>query len=121
LGWALAGSAVAAAWLLLLHAVTAGTALLIGWLGYLCARSLTSAGIEAAPPPARAAHFTALGILAGTTLLAIALLGTALPGLVGVVLVLLLAFVFWPLHGYVSDVWAGLLLKGQKVQQVRLD
>jgi hypothetical protein len=33
-GWALTGSVVSAAWLLLLHAVTAGAAMLIGWLGY---------------------------------------------------------------------------------------
>jgi hypothetical protein len=120
-GWALTGGVVAAVWSLLLHAATAGTALLIGWLGYRWARCLTFAEVEAAPPPARAAHYAALGILAGTTLLAIALLGSTLQALVGVVLLLLLALVFWPLHGYVSDVWAGILLKGQKVQQVWLD
>jgi hypothetical protein len=120
-GWALTGGVVAAAWFLLLHAATAGTALLIGWLGYRWARSLTSSGIEAAPPPARAAHYTALGILAGTTLLALALLAATLQGLVGVAVVLLLAFVLWPLRVYMPDVWAGILLKGQKVQQVRLD
>jgi hypothetical protein len=40
---------------------------------------------------------------------------------VGVALVLLLAFVLWPLRAYVPDVWAGILLRGQKVQHVRLD
>jgi hypothetical protein len=29
--------------------------------------------------------------------------------------------VLWPLRGYVPDVWAGILLKGQKVQHVHLD
>jgi hypothetical protein len=119
-GLALTGSAVAAAWSLLLHAVTAGGAMLIGWLGYRWASGLTSEEVEAAPP-ARAAHYAALGIVAGTTLLAIALLAATLQGLVGVAFVLLLAFVFWPLRGYVADVWAGILLKWQKVQQVRLD
>jgi hypothetical protein len=120
-GWALTGSAVAAAWSLLLHAVTAGTAMLIGWLGYRWARSLSPSEVEAAPPPARAVHYAALAILAGTTLLAIALLAASLQGLVGVAVVLLLAFVLWPLRGYVPDVWAGILLKAQKVQHVRLD
>jgi hypothetical protein len=120
-GWALTGNAVAAAWSLLLHAVTAGIALLIGWLGYCWARSLSYSEAEAAPPPARAVHYASLGILAGTTLLAISLLAATLHGLIGVVFVLLLAFVLWPLCRYVPDVWAGLLLKGQKVQQVRLD
>lgn len=120
-GWAQTGGVVAAAWSLLLHAVTAGTALLIGWLGYRWARRLTSAEIEAAPPPARASHYTALGILAGATLLAIALLAATIQGVVGVAFVLLLAFMLWPLRGYVPDVWAGILLKGQKVQHVHLD
>src|SRR5262249_33491124 len=53
--------------------------------------------------------------------LAVALLAATIQGLVGVVFVLLLAFVLWPLRGYVPDVWAGILLKGQKVQNVRLD
>ncbi len=120
-GWALTGSVVAGVWFLLLHAVTAGVALLIGWLGYRWALGLTFSEVEAAPPPARAAHYTALGILAGTTLLAIALLASTLQGVVGVGFVLLLAFVLWPLRGYVPEVWAGILLKVQKVQHVRLD
>jgi hypothetical protein len=119
-GWALTGGAVAAAWSFLLHAVTAGTAMLLGWLGYRWVGSLTFAETEAAPP-ARAVHYAALAILTGTTLLAISLLAATLQGLVGVAIVLLLAFVFWPLRGYVPDVWAGLLLKGQKVKHVRLD
>jgi hypothetical protein len=119
-GWALTGSALAAAWVLLLHVVTAGIALSIGWLGYRWARSLTLAAAETAPLPARAAHYTALGIVAGATLLAIALLAT-LHAVAGVAVMLLLAFVLWPLRGYVADVWAGMLLQGQKVEQVRLD
>src|SRR5262249_49646565 len=120
-GWALTGGVVAAAWFLLLHAVAAGAALLIGWLGYRGARGLTLSEIAAAPPPARAAHYTALGILAGTTLLAISLLAATIQGVVGVAFVLLLAFVLWPLRGYVPDVWAGILLKTEKVQHVCLD
>ena len=120
-GWALTGNVVAAAWHLLLHAVTAGTALLMGWLGYRWARGLIVSGAEATTPPARAAHYAALGILTGTTLLAIALLAATYHGLVGAAFVLLLAFVVWPLRAYVPDVWAGILLKGQNVQHVRID
>jgi hypothetical protein len=119
-GWALTGSAMAAAWLFLLHVASAATALGIGWLGYRWARSLASPALETATPFVRAAHYTALGILAGTTLLAIALLAT-LHAVAGVAIVLLLAFVLWPLRGYVADMWAGMLLKGQNVQQVHLD
>jgi hypothetical protein len=119
-GWTLTGSAVAAVWFLLLHTVTAGVALLIGWLGYRWARSLIFPDAEVALPTAQAAHSAALVILAGATLLAIALLTATLQGLVGVVLVLLLAFVLWPLRGYLPDVWAGIFLKWQKVQKVRL-
>jgi hypothetical protein len=122
-GWALTGGVVTAAWLLLLHAVTAGAALLIGWLGYRWARSLTPSGIEAAPPPARAAHYTALGILAGTTLLAIALLAATLEGLVGVAVVLLLAFVLWPLRVYVPPAirWASVRYSRLRSPIVRIE
>jgi hypothetical protein len=120
-GWTLTGGVVVAAWYLLLHAVTAGIALLIGWLGYRWVRGLTLSESEAASPPARATPYTALGILAGTTLLAITLLATSLQGVIGVGAVLLVAFVLWPLRSYVPDLWAGILLKSQKVQHVSLD
>jgi hypothetical protein len=127
-GWPLTGAAAAAAWSLLLHAVTAGIAMLIGWLGFRWTQSLaegearpTSLEKPAAKPAVQAAQYAGLGILAGATLLAIGLLGTTMPGFIGVVVVLLLGLVLWPLHAYVSDLWAGMLLKGQKVQQVRLD
>lgn len=116
-GWALAGSAAAAAWSLFLNAIAAGTAVLIGWLGYRWAQSLTVPETEAARP----VHYAALAIMTGSTLLAIAVLAATLQGVIGVVFVLILAFALWPLRGYVSDVWAGFLLKGQKVENVRLD
>jgi hypothetical protein len=119
-GWALTGGVMAAAWTLLLRVITAAAAMLIGWLGYRWAVSLTFAE-SAATPTAQATHYTALLILAGTTLLAVTLLGTTLQALVGVAFVLLVAFVAWPLRAYASDVWAGILLRAQKVQQVRLD
>lgn len=120
-GWPLTGSVLAATWSLLLHAVTAAIALLIGWVGYRWVRGLTMTESEAASPLARASHYVALGILAGTTLLAIALLASTLQGVVGVGILVFVAFVLWPLRGYVPDVWAGVLLKGQKVEDVRLE
>src|SRR5262249_17381692 len=80
-GWALTGGVVAAAWSLLLRALTAGAALLIGWLGYRWARSLSFPPTEEAPPPARAVHYASLAILTGATLIAISLLAATLQGL----------------------------------------
>jgi hypothetical protein len=121
LGWTMTGAAVAAVWHLALLLLTGGAALLIGWLGAHWARALATPDVATASPPALASYYTALGILVGTTLLAVTLLAGSSQPLAGLVLVLLLALVLWPLREHVRDVWAGILLKSQKVQQVRID
>ncbi len=121
LGWTATGSAGAAVWQLGLRLVSAGVALLIGWLGARWARTQIPADAETHSPTEQARIYTALAILGCATVLAITLLADNLQMLVGLLAVLLLAVVLWPLRGYIPDYWAGRLLRGQRVRQVRIE
>src|SRR5262249_30208385 len=71
--WPLTRSSAQALWGLAQHLLVAGAALLIGCLGARWARDLVTAD-GAASPEKRAAQYTALGIVAGTTALAVTVL-----------------------------------------------
>ena len=120
MGWTLTGHALSALWNLALHLFTAGVALLIGWLGAQWAR--TQAAPDAVPvsPVAQVGYYAALGIMGGATVLAILLLSGNPLTLSGLVLLALLALLLWPARAYLPDLWAGILLKVQKVKAVRL-
>jgi hypothetical protein len=120
LGWATTGSAAMAVWQLGLQLLTAAAALLIGWLGIQWARG-QAPDAGAATPTAQAGYYTALGIVTSTSLLAITLLAGTARTLTALVLLLLLVVVLWPLGGYLPDLWAGLLLRQQKVREVHLE
>jgi hypothetical protein len=120
-GWRQTATALLAVWHLALHSVTAAIAVLIGWLGARWARSPALPDAGTPSPAAQAGHYTALGILAGTTLLAVAVLTGHAGPLFGLAILAVLAIALWPSREYVPDVTAGIQLKAHQVRQVCLD
>jgi hypothetical protein len=118
--WPLTRSSAQALWTLAQHLLTAGAALLIGWLGARWARDV---GIPegTATPEKRAGQYTALGIVAATTLLAVAVLLSSAGVLLGLAALTLVGLVLWLLRGYLPDVTAGLQLRAHKVREIWLD
>jgi hypothetical protein len=115
--WPLTRSSALALWQLAQHLLTAGAALFIGCLGARWARELSTAEGSASPEK-RAGQYTALGIMAATTVLAVALMLSSLSVLVGVAVLALLTVLLWLVRGHLPDVSAGLQLKGHKVREV---
>ena len=63
----------------------------------------------------------ALGIVVGTTILALGLL-VGVSGFSGALVIMaLLMFLLWPVRMYARDLWAGFLLRLQSVKQVQID
>jgi hypothetical protein len=116
--WPQTRTAAAALWQLALHLLTAGAAVLVGYIGILWARETTAQGASTALQPAQQ---IALGIVAVTTGLAVALLlfgsgmGVGAAILVGAAALLYLA------RGRLHDVTAGLKLRRGKVGTVWFD
>jgi hypothetical protein len=119
MGWTLTGSALATTWQLLLHVASAGIALLIGWWGARWVR--TQVVDTPASSPARVGYYTGIGVMGGATLLAILLLAGTYPTYFGLLLLLLFILLLWPVQAYLPDIYAGLMLKMQKVKEVKLD
>jgi hypothetical protein len=67
------------------------------------------------------AQYTALAIVAATTILAVAVLLTNTSLLFGLATLVLLGLAIWLVRGHLPDVSAGLLLLGHKVGEVWLD
>jgi hypothetical protein len=118
--WPLTRSAALALWGLAQHLLIAGAALFIGFLGARWARDL--AMLEgAASPEKRAGQYTALGIVAATTVLAVAVLLSGAGVLLGVAALAVLGLLLWLARGYLPDVAAGLQLRAHKVGEVWFD
>lgn len=120
MGWALTGTALAAAWQLILHVSTAGVALLIGWAGARWVRAQVADPGPAASP-ARAGHYAGTFVMGCATLLAILLLAGNSPTYFGLVLLVLFAMLVWPAQAWLPDIYAGALLRVQKVKEVQID
>ena len=118
--WPLTRSSALALWQLSQHLLTAGSALLIGFLGARWARDLVTPE-SAASAGQRVAQYTALAIVAATTILAVAVLLTNTSLLFGLAALVLLGLAIWLVRGHLPDVSAGLLLLGHKVGEVWLD
>ena len=118
--WPLTRSSALALWQLSQHLLTAGFALLIGFLGARWARDLVTPE-SAASAGQRVAQYTALAIVAATTILAVAVLLTNTSLLFGLAALVLLGLAIWLVRGHLPDVSAGLLLLGHKVGEVWLD
>jgi hypothetical protein len=116
--WTLTRNAAAALWQLALHLLTAGAAVLVGYVGVHWARETANQGASPALQPAQQ---TALGIVAVTTALAVALLlfGSGLG--VGVAILAAAVGLLFLARGRLPDVTAGLKLRRDRVGTVWFD
>jgi hypothetical protein len=118
--WPLTRSAALALWQFAQHLLVAIAAVSIGCLGARWAREqVTPDG--AASPEKRAGQYTALGIVAATTVLAVAVLLSSAGVLIGLAALTLLGVLLWLVRGYLPDVVAGLQLRAHKVREVWFD
>jgi hypothetical protein len=115
--WPLTRSSALALWQFAQHFLVAGAALLIGCLGARWARdTVTPDG--AASQEKRAGQYTALGIIAASTILAVAVLLSSAGVLIGLAALGILGLLLWLVRGYLPDVAAGLQLRIHKVREV---
>lgn len=118
--WPMARSASLALWQLAQNLLMAGAALLVGYAGARAARKIATAE-AAVSPEQRAGQYTALGIVATTTVLAMGVLLSSSGVLVGLAVVGVLAFALWLARDYFPDISAGLQLRSRKVREVWFD
>jgi hypothetical protein len=118
--WPLTRTAAAGLWQLAQNLLIAGAAVLIGSIGARWARDLPTPS-AAASPQHRAAHSTALSIMAGTTILAAGVLLFSAGVRFGLVAIALLGIAAWLGRSHLADLLAGLRLKSNKVATVWLD
>jgi hypothetical protein len=118
--WPLSRTAAQSLWQLAQHLLIAGAALLIAGFGARWARNLTTVEPTASPEK-RAGQYTALVIVGGTTVLAVAVLLSAASLFLGVVTLAVLGVLIWLLRGHLPDITAGLQLRANKVSEVWYD
>ena len=118
--WPLTRSSAQSLWSLAQHVLAAGAALGIGYLGARAARDLAMPD-GAASPEKRAGQYTAVAIVAATTVLAVGMLLSSTGVLVGLAALAVLGFALWLVRGYLPDVAAGLQLRTNKIREVWFD
>jgi hypothetical protein len=118
--WPLTRTSALALWQFAQHLLIACAALFIGCLGARWARDLATPE-SAASPEKRAGQYTALGIMAATTVLAVAVLLSSAGVLIGLAALAIFGFLLWLARGYLPDVVAGLQLRTHKVCEVWFD
>jgi hypothetical protein len=118
--WPLTRNSAVALWQFAQHLLIAVAALLIGSLGARWARDLvtTEAAVSAEK---RAAQYTAVGVMAATTVLAVAVLLSGAGVIIGLAALVVLGFLLWLVRGYLPDVAAGLQLRAHQVREVTFD
>jgi hypothetical protein len=119
--WPLTRSSAVAIWQLAQNLLTTGAALAIGCVGARWAHELVAPGGAAPSPEKRAGQYTALGIVAVTTVLAVTVLLSTAGALVGLAALALLALLLWLVRGHLPDVAAGLQLRAHGVREVWFD
>src|SRR5262249_41667687 len=82
------------------------------------ARGHGRAGGAAASPEKRAGQYTALGIVAATTVLAVAVLLSGAGLGLGLAALAVLGCLLWLVRGYLPDLTAGLQLRAHKVREL---
>jgi hypothetical protein len=117
--WPLTRTSALALWQLAQHLLIAGAALLIGCLGARWAHDVTLE--SAASPEKRAGQYTALGIVAGTTALAVVVLLSSAGLLFGLAALVILGSLLWLVRTHLPDIAAGLQLRAHQVREVWLD
>jgi hypothetical protein len=119
---ALEGLAIPA-WELCARLLTALAVFAVGYLGVAWARSHAEriGGEREDEGNADLVHQVSLGIVLFTIFLTLGLLVGVSGFASGLVVVTLLVFLLWPVRVYARNVWAGMLLRIQRVKQVELD
>jgi len=118
--WPLTRTAALGLWQFAQHLLIACAALFMGALGARWARDMAT--VEgAASPEKRVGQYTAMGIVAATTVLAVAVLLSGAGVLMGLAALAVLGFLLWLVRGYLPDVTAGLQLRAHKVVEVTFD
>ncbi len=115
--WPLTRTSAQALWQLAQHLLIAGAALFIGTLGARWARAAITPE-PGASPDKRAGQYTALGIIAATTMLAVAVLLSGAGVLIGLAALGVIGFLLWLVRGYLPDIAAGLQLRAHRVHEV---
>jgi MFS family permease len=118
--WPLTRTSALALWQFAQNLLIAGAALLIGYLGARWARDLATAE-GAASPEKRAGQYTALTIMAATSVLAVVVLLSSAGVLIGIAALAVLGLLLWLGRGHLADISAGLQLRVHKVREVWLD
>jgi hypothetical protein len=119
--WPLTRTAAGALWQLVQRMLTAGAALLVAYLGVRWASALATP-VSVPTPEQRAGQYTALALVAGTTVGCVAaLLSSGSAVVFGLLAMPVLGVVLWVGRGYLSDVLAGSKLRADKVGQVYFD
>jgi hypothetical protein len=118
--WPLTRNSAQALWQLAQHLLVAGAALLIGGLGARWARDLVTADTTTSPEKL-AGQYTALGIVATSTVLAVAVLLSSAGLLFALAALALLGGGLWLARRQLPDVAAGLELRAHKVSEVELE
>lgn len=117
--WPLTRTSAQALWQLAQHLLVASAALFIGVLGARWALDLVTA--EAATPEKQAGQYTALGVVAASTVLAVGVLVSSASLLFGLSALAALGCGLWLVRRHLPDVAAGLQLRTQKVREVELE
>lgn len=118
--WPLTRTAAVSLWQLALNLLIAGAALLVGGLGARWARALSAPHADASAHD-RVGQYTSIGIVAGTTALAVGLLLFTAGLSVGVAAVAIACLVLFFAQGHFADLIAGLRLRKDKVDTVWKD
>jgi hypothetical protein len=117
-GWPLTRDSALALWQFAQHLLIAGTALFLGLAGAHWARDLGTPESTTSSPEKRAGQYTAMGIMAATTVLAVAVLLSSAGVLIGLAALAVVGLLLWLARGYLPDVIAGLQLRTHKVHEV---
>jgi hypothetical protein len=117
--WPHTRNIMAGLWQLALHLLTAGAAVLVGYLGVLWARESSAQGASSSGPGA--AQQTGVGIVAVTTAVAVALLLFGGGFGIGVTILASAAALLFLARGRLPDVMAGLKLRRHKVGTIWID
>ncbi len=118
--WPLSRTAAGALWQLTQRLLTIGAALVVAWLGARWAVALSSP-VAAVTPEQKAGQYTALALVAGTSVGAVAALLSAGSAVLWLLAVPLAGVALWLARGYLPDVLAGAKLRAGKVGQVYFD
>jgi hypothetical protein len=118
--WPLTRTSALALWQFAQRLAIAGAGLFIGHLGARWTRDLTSSE-GGASAEKRAGQYTALGIMAATTVLAVTVVLSNAGVLLGLAALAVLGFLLWMARGYLPDVTAGLQLRSHTVHEVLFD